>query len=309
MMRKVALAALLTAAAVSSTEAAAEPSAERGRTLFDAAGCAGCHTPKADRASDGKAGVLAAGGRALKTPFGTFYSPNITPDVATGIGAWAQADLRRALHDGRAPDGSAYFPAFPYTSYTAMTDADVADLWAYLKTLPPVTRANRPHDVAAPFGWRLSAWAWRTLFFTPGRFAPDPGRSAAENRGAYLVGVLGHCGECHTPRNSLGVLDPARAYAGTDADAHGEAVPNITPDRETGIGKWSDGDFKSLFTLGMLPDTDFVGSAMAEVVDRTTSRWTAEDRAAATAFLRALPPIRNKLKTKKKKPTSGGDWN
>lgn len=309
------LAAFLMTAAVSGAEAAAEPSPERGRPeqgrpergryVFDAGGCAGCHTPKADR----EAGILGAGGRALKTPFGTFYSPNVTPDPQTGIGRWTEADFRRALHDGRAPGGSAYFPAFPFTSYSAMTDADAADLWAYMKTLPAVARANRPHDVAPPFGWRLSARIWQWLFFTPGRFTPDPARTAAENRGAYLVGVLGHCGECHTPRDSLGVLDRTRPFAGTGADAHGEAVPNITPDAETGIGKWSDGDFKNLFAMGMLPDADFVGSGMAEAVDRTTSRWTPEDRAAATAYLRALTPIRNKLKTKKKTPSSGGDWN
>lgn len=299
------LAALLTAAAVSVTEAAAEPASLRGQYLFAAGGCAGCHTPKADR----EAGILAAGGRALKTPFGTFYSPNITPDPDTGIGRWTEADFRRALHDGRAPDGSAYFPAFPFTSYTAMTDADAADLWAYVKTLPAVARANRPHDVAPPFGWRVSARIWQWMFFTPGRFTPDPSRSTVENRGAYLVDVLGHCGECHTPRDQLGVLDRTRPFAGTDADAHGEAVPNLTPDKDTGIGKWSDGDVNSLFTMGMLPDTDFVGSGMAEVVERTTSRWTPADRTAAIAYLRSLKPIRNKLKTKKKKPASGDNWN
>ena len=291
-------ACLLLAAAVYPWSAAADPAFERGRYLFAIAGCAGCHTPKADKA----AGVTGAGGRALKSPFGTFFSPNITSDPTTGIGAWTLADFRRALRQGRAPDGSAYFPAFPYTSYTGMTDGDVADLWAFVRTLPAVARPNRPHAVGAPFGWRLSARIWQGLHFSEGA-------TATPDRGAYLVTVLGHCGECHTPRGATGALDPTRALRGSAAGPHGGIMPNITPDAETGIGKWSDGDLKTLFTLGMLPDTDFVGGGMAEVVDRTTSVWTPDDRAAAIRYLRSVPPVHNPVKPKKKKSATQDDWN
>lgn len=292
------LAALFLAAAVLQPKpSAADPAVERGRYLFAIAGCAGCHTPKKDR----ETGTIAAGGRALKSPYGTFHTPNITPDAKTGIGTWSGDDFRRALKHGLAPDGTPYFPAFPFTSYTGMADADVADLWAYIKTLPPVRRANRPHALGAPYGWRVAAWVWQTLFFTPASGPPA-------DRGAYLVNVLGHCGECHTPRGHLGTLDQSRHLAGTPDGPHGGTVPNITPDPETGIGRWSDGDLKTLFTLGMLPNTDFVGGGMGEVVDRVTSAWTDTDRRSAIRYLRALPPIRNKLKIKKKNRPPANEW-
>ena len=164
----------------------------RGEYVFHAAGCVGCHTVKL-----GKRALL-AGGRTLKTPFGVFHSPNITPDAEHGIGTWSEADFVRAMRFGVAPDGSHYFPVFPYTSYTRMTDDDLRGLWVYIRSLPPVGQKNKPHQVKPPFGWRFLVAFWKWLYFTLGPFRPDPARSAAWNRGAYLVDVLGHCGECHT---------------------------------------------------------------------------------------------------------------
>ncbi|HEY5598718.1 MAG TPA: cytochrome c, partial [Kiloniellales bacterium] len=173
----------------------------RGAYVFRAAGCYACHTDSKNK------GAPLAGGRALVTPFGTFYTPNITPDPATGIGAWPVADLARALREGLAPDGSHFYPAFPYTSYTGMIDQDVGDLRAYLMAQPPVVQANRPHELYLPFRLRALVSVWKWLFFTPGRLAEEPTRDAAWNRGAYLVQALGHCGECHTPRDALGGLN------------------------------------------------------------------------------------------------------
>ncbi len=267
--------------------AGATPSVERGAYLFAAAGCGGCHTDPPGK------GPLLAGGRALETPFGRFYGPNITPDPDTGIGGWSDEDFLRALRHGEAPDGSNLYPAFPYTSFTRMTDADILDLKDYIFTLPPVARANRPHELSFPFGWRFLVTFWKWLNFAPGPLAPDPAQDAKWNRGAYLVKALLHCGECHTPRTSSGGSDRARAYAGTTAGPGGKKVPNITPDPDTGIGKWDDGQLGALLKIGLLPDGDVVGSLMGEVVEQSTSRLTPEDRAAVIAYLRSLAAIDN----------------
>src|SRR5262249_24506840 len=148
--------------------------------------------------------VRFAGGRPLKTPFGTFYGPNITPHPEHGIGRWTEGDFVRAMRKGERPDGSNYFPAFPYPSFTGMTDQDVRDLWAYLRTLPPSDRPSKAHDLRFPYSWRPLVSVWKMLFFTAGPLASDPGLDAVQNRGRYLVQALGHCGECHTPRNFLG---------------------------------------------------------------------------------------------------------
>lgn len=259
--------------------------AVRGEYVFDAAGCAGCHTAEADDARP------LAGGRVLETPFGVFYGPNITPDETHGIGAWEQADLRRALREGRSPAGHVYFPAFPYTSYTGMSDADIADLWAYLQTVEPVAQPNREHELRAPFGWRWLVPIWRLLYFDPAE-APEPsGDAPTPDRGAYLVEVLGHCGQCHTPRGLLGAMDEDAHLAGTDAGPEGGRIPNITPHPEAGIGDWSEGDIAFFLELGMMPDGDFAGGGMGEVISNSTSRLTEADRRAIAAYLLALPPI------------------
>lgn len=261
---------------------------ERGAYVFQASGGCSCHT---DIKNDGPP---MAGGRALATPFGTFFSPNITPDTATGIGAWTDADFVRAMREGRSPAGDHYFPAFPYPSFTGMNDEDLLDLKAYLFTLPPVERANREHELDPPFGWRFMVGPWKLLNFKAGPFEPDPGRTEAWNRGAYLVEAVAHCGECHTPRGALGGLDRDLWLAGTKDGPEGGAVPNITPDEATGIGRWSDGDIARVLRSGMLPDGDFVGGGMAEAGEGF-KHLTDDDIAAMVAYLRALPAIANQV--------------
>ncbi|MEX2451046.1 MAG: cytochrome c [Rhodospirillales bacterium] len=272
---------------------AAEPDpVTRGAYVFAAAGCAVCHTdPKA------KDKPL-AGGRAFKTPFGVFYSPNITPDPRHGIGDWTERDFLKALRAGVAPNGSPYYPSFPYTSYTRMKDRDAKDLWAYLKSRTPIAEPNKPHELTWPFGYRFALWGWQALFFDQGVFKPDPQKSDDWNRGAYLAG-LGHCAECHSPRNLFGALDRGKLFAGTAKAPEGGAVPNITPDKETGIGQWSADAITELLSSGMLPDGDFIGSSMGDVVENTTGKLTKDDLRTLALFLRSLPPIRNDVSKKK----------
>jgi mono/diheme cytochrome c family protein len=288
-------AAILLWAGLAGGAAAQQPDADavkRGEYLFNAGGCFGCHT-------DSKGGgAPLAGGRALKTPFGTFFGANITPDPEHGLGRWSEADFIRAMRDGERPDGANLFPVFPYTSFTKISDRDLKDLWAYLRTVPAAATANKPHEVGFPFGFRPGLTVWKWLNFTRGAFRGDAGRSAEVNRGAYLVEALTHCGECHTPRNLMGGLDAARAFAGTPDGPEGERVPNITPHPETGTGKWSAADLADVLKQGMTPDGDFVGGAMGEVVRNTTGKLTDADIKAVVAYLKALPAIDNKVPRK-----------
>ena len=266
---------------------AAAAEAERGEILFKAAGCANCHT-------DTKAGGKPlAGGLALETAFGTFHAPNITPDHEHGIGAWTDADFIRAMRDGVAPDGSHYYPSFPYTSYTRMSDADILAIKRHIFTMEAVSEPSRPHELGFPFNQRWLMWGWKLLHFEPGPFTPDPERSESWNRGAYLVTAVSHCGECHTPRNSLGALDMSRWLGGTTDGPDGERVPNITPDRDTGIGTWPAADIAFLLDIGMLPDGDVVGGSMYPVVEDGTAALPAADRTAIAEYLLSLPPIVN----------------
>jgi mono/diheme cytochrome c family protein len=256
----------------------------KGAYLATAADCAACHT---DSEHPGRA---YAGGRAIPTPFGTFYSPNITPDPDTGIGRWSDAQFLRALHDGVRPDGANFFPVFPYPSFTRIFDGDALAIKAYLFSLPAVRQQDRPNEVRFPFSWRFLQNFWKWLFFTPGRFDAEPGRSAAYDRGAYLVTALAHCGECHTPRNWFGAMEASRFLAGTKDGPDGKPVPNITSDPKTGIGKWSEDDIVGLLTDGHTPDFDFVGGAMAEVV-KSTSQLTEADRRAIAVYLKSVAPV------------------
>src|SRR5262245_26623194 len=207
-----------------------------GEYVFRIAGCAACHTQED--------GPLLAGGRPLETPFGTFHPPNITPDRETGIGAWRAADLVRALRSGRAPDGHAYFPAFPYPSYAAMTLDDMVALYAYLRTVPPVARASERHELAWYLRGGLAARAWQRLWFDP----PAPiDTGDAPGRGRYIATALGHCNECHTPRDRYGVPIAALRFSGSDEGPERDPVPNITPDREHGIGRWSTRQLRRFF--------------------------------------------------------------
>ena len=248
--RGAALAGLTAAmlASLAPPASAADEAVERGAYIFHAAGCKSCHTVKTEDAPP------LAGGRALATPFGVFHTPNITPDPETGLGRWSEADFLAALRQGRAPDGSPYYPAFPYTSYHGVTDADARDLWAYLQTVEPVTQANLPHELDFPFSLRWLTNLWRWLYFDPEGFVADPGRSEVWNRGAYLVRHLGHCAECHSPRGLLGAVEDERQLAGNPKGPDGKRVPNITPDEEDGIGKWSKVDITFFLNTGFLPD-------------------------------------------------------
>ena len=265
----------------------------RGAYLLRAAGCVACHTNSEHN------GIFLAGGRALKTPFGTFYTPNITADPTHGIGNWTESDFVTAMTQGVAPNGTHYYPVFPYTAYSGITPMDLTDIWAYLQALPSSFTSNRKHDIKFPFSIRLTNWAWKLMFFRPTTYRADHTRSPEWNRGSYLVGSLGHCGECHTPRNIFGAIKSHYAYAGTKHGPGGEKIPNITPDQETGIGDWSQSDITWLLQTGFLPDGDVVGSSMADVVEHSTSHLTTEDQSAIAIYLKSLTPIYNQMPTNK----------
>ena len=278
-LNKVLVALLFAAAPLGAP--AADGDAQRGQYLAQAGGCVGCHT------EEKKDAVPFAGGRALKTPFGTFYGPNITPDPQAGIGKWTQADFVRAMRHGERPDGANYFPAFPYPSFTRISDADLRDLWAYLRGLAPSNQTSREHALNFPYSWRPLVSAWKWLYFTPGDGADAPPSAASVQRGAYLVNALGHCGECHTPRNALGGPKKARTLAGGKGP-NDKRMPNLTPTR---LKKWSDAELKDFLLSGATPDGDAADEMMDEVIRNTTSRLTPTDLAAVIAFLRSLPPL------------------
>jgi mono/diheme cytochrome c family protein len=256
----------------------------RGAYLTAIAGCGACHSDAKRKSQP------FAGGAVLKTPFGDFYAPNITPDPERGIGRWSDADFLGALRRGRAPDGRHYYPVFPYASYAGMRERDALDIKAYLFSLKPIGRPNRPQEVSFPFDFRILLGLWKALYFEREPFAADPGRGAAWNRGAYLVRHLGHCAECHTARNWLGAMDAARGLAGNLKGPGGKKVPNITPHPKDGIGGWRASDLAYYLKTGFLPDGDFASGAMVEVIESATSQLTDADRAAIVTYLRSLPP-------------------
>lgn len=264
---------------------AQEDTVARGKYLLYAGGCISCHTEDIDEA------VPLAGGRAMETPFGTFYSPNITPDAATGIGKWSDEQFVDAFWEGVSPEGDHYFPAFPYTSYSGVSRADLLAIKAYLFSLDPVSKASREHDLAWYMSSRLAAGAWKELNFESARFTPDAARDEQWNRGAYLVRHLGHCGECHTPRSTFGVLQTDLEMAGSRMGD--EKIANITQHRVDGIGRWSVRDIEYFLDIGMLPDGDFAGSLMGAVIEDNTSKLTREDRLAIAVYLKTAPPHEN----------------
>jgi mono/diheme cytochrome c family protein len=259
------------------TTRADDASVARGAYLAASAGCDQCHTDTAD------GGGPYAGGRKLVTEFGTIRTPNITPDRDTGIGRWSAADFTRAMRYGLAPDGSHYVPAFPFRNYGRLTDRDLADVKAFLDSLPSLSRPNL--GAADSLALAQRAWAavgvWADGASNP--WQPDPTRDPVIERGAYLVATLGRCDGCHTPRTWLGAPDMERQLTG-----YGRTGPNLTPDPEHGIGKWSEDDIITLLKEGQEPDGDFVGGAMVEIV-RNTTRLNDADRKAIAAFLRSLP--------------------
>jgi mono/diheme cytochrome c family protein len=270
---------------------AGEEAVARGEYLVRAGGCFSCHTAPG--------GEPLAGGRALATPFGTFYSPNITPDPETGIGRWTDTQFLRALREGVRPDGANYFPVFPYPSFTGITDNDALAIKEYLFSRPPVRQGNRPHDVAFPFSWRFLQSGWKLLFFTPGPFQPAPERSAAYNRGAYLVTALAHCGECHTSRSFLGAVRTGQRLSGTADGPDGQLVPNITPDPGTGIGKWEKADVVELLKTGTTSEQSKVKGAMREVIQDGLKYLSDADAEAIADYLFAQPPIVHEVTPKR----------
>jgi len=267
------------------------PDLANGKEMFYAGGCASCHaTPNQEDKT--KLG----GGLGLKSPFGTFYVPNISPDPNDGIGLWSEADFATAMLKGTSPDGRHYFPAFPYTSYQRIHTEDVRDLFAHLKTLPPVQGRVREHDVPFPFNVRRTLGGWKLLFLDGKPFQPDTAKSAQLNRGAYLVNGPGHCAECHSPRNALGGIIEAQRFAG-GPNPEGEGwVSNIT---QKGLGEYSDKDIAYVLETGNTPEGDSVGGAMTAVV-RNTAQLPAEDRNAMALYIKSLPAVEGPKKPEKK---------
>ncbi|MGB3147425.1 MAG: cytochrome c [Paracoccaceae bacterium] len=255
--------------------------AGRGEQVFWAGGCAACH---ADLDATGDEKLLLGGGQAFASPFGTFRAPNISSDPNFGIGGWSAMDLANAMVRGVSPNGQHYFPVFPYTSYTKASLQDVVDLQAYLQTLPAVATPSLPHEVGFPFNIRRSLGGWKFLFFDDSWVIKDP-LSPEEERGRYLVEALGHCGECHTPRNALGATDRSRWLAGGPVPAGRGSFPNITPKKLD----WNEAEIAEYLLSGFTPDFDSAGGHMALVVENT-AHLPAADRAAIAAYLKIVPP-------------------
>ncbi|MEL7429633.1 MAG: cytochrome c, partial [Pseudomonadota bacterium] len=250
----------------------ASANAKNGEQVFWASGCASCH------AADGAAGddkLRLGGGHRLKTPFGTFVAPNISPDPDTGMGDWTLAEFTNAMRQGVSPQGEHYYPAFPYAAYAAITDDDLRDLYAFLQTLPSVSRPNEPHDLALAFQWRRPIGVWKKLFAAYQPVLELEDENALLVRGQYLVETLGHCGECHTPRNTLGGLQTDLWLSGGPAPTGKGRIPNITP-HETGIASWSAADLVYYLESGFTPDFDSVGGTMT-LVPQNMARLPKED--------------------------------
>lgn len=256
--------------------------ARRGEAVFWAAGCASCHmAPEAK----GEAQLVLSGGQAFASPFGTFIAPNISPDRTHGIGGWSLQDLANALKRGVSPDGQHYYPAFPYAAYARMEMQDLADLYAFLQTLPPDATPDQPHAIGFPFNIRRSLGGWKLLFFRDG-WTLDGDLTEAEQRGRYIAEALAHCGECHTPRNVLGGLDRSRWLAGAPNPVGQGKIPNLTP----AVLKWSEADIVSYLTTGFTPDFDSVGGHMAHVVENM-ARLPEADVQAVASYLKRVPPV------------------
>jgi mono/diheme cytochrome c family protein len=250
----------------------------RGRYLAITGDCVSCHT----RAG----GKWFAGGLGLQTPFGTIYSSNLTPDRATGLGAWTSAQFYRALHEGKGADGDRLYPAMPYPHLTVLTRADSDAIFAFLKTLPPERYTEHANRLPFPFNIRLMMIGWNLINFTPHAFVPDPTKPAAWNRGAYLVQGPGHCGACHTQKNLLGAERSAQRLQGSTIENW--FAPDLTSNARTGIGRWSASEIAEYLRTGRNARANAVG-LMAEVVTYSTSLLTDDDRMAIATYLKSLP--------------------
>jgi len=280
---------VLTMPSVSGVSAIAglEPGdAKKGERVFWAGGCSSCH---AKPGAKGDERLVLTGGVRLATEFGTFVTPNITPDGSDGIGNWSVDDLANAMRRGVTPDGRHLYPAFPYTSYVRMTDSDIADLYAFLRTLPTASSVDPPHELSFPFNIRRGIGLWKLLYLSPEPVIEIDNSNAVLARGRYLVEGPGHCGECHTPRDRFGGLEKSKWLSGAvSADGKGK-VPNITPGKG-GIGNWSAKDIAYYLESGFTPEFDSVGGAMVEV-QANMANLPGEDREAIAAYLKSVPPL------------------
>lgn len=267
-------------------EGLGEPDLANGEQVFWAGGCVSCH---AKPGGEGDARLVLSGGAPLKSPFGTFHAPNISPDETAGIGSWTLAEFGNAMTRGVGRNGEHLYPSFPYASYIRMTPKDVNDLWGYMKTLPKSGDVSPGHELPFPYNMRLALGGWKMLFLT------DTPRVAVDTadpklaRGQYLVEGPGHCGECHTPRNALGGLEPGQWLAGAPNPEGEGRIPNITPGSKS-MGSWSASDIASYLESGFTPEFDSVGGSMVEV-QKNMAKLTAADREAIAAYLKAVPAL------------------
>ena len=275
----------------SDAEAQTREQIARGKYVFGAAAGCGCHTvPKQ---------ALNAGGRKYDGPFGTVYSSNITPDPATGIGKWTDEQIITATRAGRRPNGERLIPVHPYTVFNGMAEQDLKDVVVYLRSVPPVNRATPAKKISVPLFESVFLPAWLATFAA----VETPPKSAATSgvaRGEYLTRAVSHCGECHTPRTMTMAVDNTRFLAGNPKGKgpEGSAVPNITPDRETGLGSWSEEQITDYLETGNKPDGDVAGGLMAEVIQGSSAGFkdlTKADRQAIAKYLKSIPPIKNKI--------------
>jgi mono/diheme cytochrome c family protein len=267
------------------------PDLGNGKAMFSAGGCASCHATPGQNDK-----MKLGGGLALKSPFGTFYAPNISPDPNEGIGRWSEADFVTAMVKGTSPDGQHLYPALPYTTYQHARTDDLRDLFAFLKTLAAVQVQSKPHDLPFPFNIRRTLGGWKLLFLHGEPFKPDPAKNAVWNRGAYLVNAFGHCAECHSPRNALGAIVESQRFAG-GPEATGDGwVPNIT---QEGLSSWSVEQLVKLLETGETPDGDSVGGEMGKVVGNTR-QLSADDRLGIATYIKSLPPVKGPKQPEKK---------
>jgi mono/diheme cytochrome c family protein len=253
---------------------------EHGRYLAQAGDCIACHTIPGAK--------IFSGNRPMPTPFGTLYSPNITPDRETGIGKWSADDFYNMMHTGRSPNGYLLYPAMPFASYTKVTRADSDAIFAYLRSVPPVRLQSRQHDLRFPYNNRALLIGWRTLYFKEGEYQPDPGKSAEWNRGAYLVQGLGHCSMCHTPINALGGSSQERAFQGGLIPMQNWYAPSLTSNREAGLGTWDIRDIMDLLQAGVSSRATVYGP-MAEVTYNSLQYMNDDDIRAMAVYLKSLP--------------------
>ncbi len=251
----------------------------KGEYLARAGDCIACHTQPE--------GQLFAGGRPMLTPFGTLFTSNITPDRETGIGKWSADDFYKTMHTGRFPDDGLLYPAMPFGSYTKVTRADSDAIYAYLRTIPAVKQANRPHDLRFPYNNRSLILGWRTLYFHEGEYKPDPKQSAEWNRGAYLVEGLGHCAMCHTAINALGGSSEADAFQGGLIPMQNWYAPSLTSNKEAGLGDWSLKDITDYLKTGVSARGSVYGP-MAEVVYNSLQYLNDADTRAMAIYLKSL---------------------